>query len=416
MKRLLFLGVGSALMFTMGGVGPAMADNGPHISTAFVGAGTQTVGTDGCASCHRAHTSKAAYNLVQAQPALCTSCHGSGSMGGVTNVVDGIGKGTQPGALRAGGFENAALNAAAPTKVWVAGTGTKVGQFVADPTLTKIGVLGTPQPTTSSHNINNVAGIAWGNGAVSNVGNLGKSITLECASCHDPHGNGNYRILKPVPDDSTGNIPFQLKAAVPAVVDNPATSADETKALVPAVMSTSAGIKIPDADGSTPEIRVASHVYTTKNYWLAGDSNLPVDLVNGVPLTGTAKAADASKGQYADLPTDGYIQNIAAWCTTCHTRYYASSGSHSTPLTSTDASSVVTTDSTFTYRHRSDVNYKGGGANCVTCHVAHGTNAKMTSGGNSAAVTLPGGGIAAAGDSRLLRVDNRGTCTMCHNK
>ena len=34
MKKLLLLGVGSALMFTMGGVGPAQADNGPHISTA----------------------------------------------------------------------------------------------------------------------------------------------------------------------------------------------------------------------------------------------------------------------------------------------------------------------------------------------------------------------------------------------
>ena len=34
MKKLLFLGIGSALMFTIGGVGPAQADNGPHVSTA----------------------------------------------------------------------------------------------------------------------------------------------------------------------------------------------------------------------------------------------------------------------------------------------------------------------------------------------------------------------------------------------
>ena len=34
MKRLLFLGIGSALVFTMGGVGPAQADNGPHVKIA----------------------------------------------------------------------------------------------------------------------------------------------------------------------------------------------------------------------------------------------------------------------------------------------------------------------------------------------------------------------------------------------
>ena len=101
MKRLLFLGVGSALMFTMGGVGPAQADNGPHISTAFVGAGTQTVATDRCATCHRAHTSKGAFNLVQAQPGLCYTCHGAGATGGLTDVIDGVGKGVNAEELSA---------------------------------------------------------------------------------------------------------------------------------------------------------------------------------------------------------------------------------------------------------------------------------------------------------------------------
>jgi predicted CXXCH cytochrome family protein len=400
-KKLLLLGVGSALMVTMGGVGPAQADNGPHVSSAFSGAGTQTVGTDKCASCHRAHTSKAPYNLLQAQPALCYTCHGSGATGGVTDVADGLGKGTAPGALRAGGFEMASLNAAAPQKVWVAGTGTSnTGKFVADPLQTKIGVLPAAELTTSAHNITGAAaGIAWGNGDISATGKLGKSITLQCGSCHDPHGNGNYRILKPIPDDSTGATPFVLKAAVLA--------ADGVTVTTPAVMSSTSGIKIPDAPGTDAASRGLTHKYTTTNYWLAGDSNVPVDPT--ATLTGTAKAADPVKGTYADLPADGYINNIAAWCTTCHTRYLAGSGSHKTD----------SGDSTFTYRHRSDANYKSAGANCITCHVAHGTNAKMSTGGNSAAVTLPGGGTAVglkgASDSRLLRVDNRGICIMCHN-
>jgi hypothetical protein len=48
MRRLLCLGLGSALSFTIGGVGRAQADSGPHVSSA---AGVkQTVGTYRCAS------------------------------------------------------------------------------------------------------------------------------------------------------------------------------------------------------------------------------------------------------------------------------------------------------------------------------------------------------------------------------
>src|SRR5674476_1452498 len=63
MKRFLFLGVGSALVFTMSGVGTAQADNGPHVSTAALPNTTVTLGVNRgnnvggtrCASCHRAH-------------------------------------------------------------------------------------------------------------------------------------------------------------------------------------------------------------------------------------------------------------------------------------------------------------------------------------------------------------------------
>jgi len=407
-KKLLLLGVGSALMFTMGGVGPAQADNGPHISTAFVGAGTQTVATDSCATCHRAHTGKGALNLVQDETTLCTSCHGAGATGGRTDVLDGVGKGIdEGGALRAGGFDKAMLNASAPVKEWVPNLGTNpglAGTFIADPTKTSIGVV-AGQATTSQHNVG-ATGTVWGAGPItpgpSGI-SMGTSITLDCGSCHDPHGNGNYRILRPIPNGSTGKTPFVLQAAVVSSTGVVTT---------PAVMSPVTGIQIPDAPSGlttdTPAVRQkardASHVYTTTNYWLSGDVNVPISTTNGVPFTGTAKAADSAKGTYADLPTDGYIQNIAAWCTTCHTRYLAGSGSHSTN----------SGDATFMYRHRSDVNYKAGGANCITCHVAHGSNAKTTGVSNS--VSLPGGVTAPPNDSRLLRVDNRGMCIMCHNK
>ena len=108
--------------------------------------------------------------------------------------------------------------------------------------------------------------------------------------------------------------------------------------------------------------------------------------------------------------TDGYITNIAAWCTTCHTRYLAGSGSYATALPGTSAAVAASTtapwtsavaanvDANFTYRHRSDANYKAGAANCITCHVSHGSNVAAGGGLN------PGDTPAAAGDSRLLRV------------
>jgi len=377
-------------MFTMGGVGPAVADAGPHISTAQA-AGTATVGNSftvneatgagRCAGCHRAHTAKASYLLKAAEPALCYSCHQAGAMGSGTDVSNGIDAGTG-GALRGGGFNYALI-----------GTATKT-LGALDPVTGRIAhsgsiATGAKTATTSRHEIDGASGTMWGNGAISaNIADAGKAnITLECTSCHDPHGNGNYRILKPIPTDAN-NILVPAVAAVKDAAGNITTPA------VPAVMSIAApGVNIPDAQ---------TKAYTTGNYWKVEDRSVP--LAAGGALSASAVA-------------DGYITNIAAWCTTCHTRYLAGSGSWSTPNKS--AAGVV--DANFTYRHRSD---RTGGAgtenpNCIQCHVSHGSNAAMV-GLNSTTVGLPGGPTTladadASTDSKLLRVENRGTCVMCHN-
>jgi hypothetical protein len=166
-------------------------------------------------------------------------------------------------------------------------------------------------------------------------------------------------------------------------------------------------------------------VYVTSDYWEAGDSNTPAVTVGTTTV-------------------DAFSANISAWCTTCHTRYLAPSGSYKTD----------SGDAVYKYRHRSDslkkldntatnadgspvypdlygtTKVEGGGApNCITCHVAHGSNS--TQGTVSQSVTNPDGGTAyvngpygnvldgsgspTVGDSRLLRVDNRGMCLMCHN-
>jgi predicted CXXCH cytochrome family protein len=393
MKKFLFLGIGSALVFTMGGVGPAQADQGAtHTSSAQLNGASVVIANAGaskCASCHRAHTAKASFLLKEAQPQLCYSCHDAG-LGSSLDVRAGVESGTGK-ALRGGGFETAKIDAGGATKTQGV-TGTQVIPALAD--------AAQPVATNSRHNINGGtgdAGTAWGNGAIGTAG-VGTSLTLECGSCHDPHGNGNYRILRPIPVDSG----YAVHVIRPARAEKPATyNADGSlkTPLIPAVTELSSpatGIKIPDAVGK---------VYTTANYWLAGDSLVPPDttaLYTG-ELTGALGGGSGVAGGTGGVAPDGYIANVANWCTTCHTRYLATTQSYKTP----------SGDSTFMYRHRSDANYKAGAANCITCHVSHGSNATM-SGAAATDVAFPGA-TGGTPDSKLLRVNNRGTCVMCHN-
>jgi predicted CXXCH cytochrome family protein len=390
-KKLLLIGVGSALMFTMGGVGPAAADGGPHRTTA-VGAGLTaltgtTAGGTRCASCHRAHTAQGENLLKQAQPALCYSCHNGA--GGDADVVDGVMSTSDAPleALRAGGFEYALIDGAGAFKTM----GTVPGAHGLPVANEAVPVLSAPVAVTSKHAIDGqTQGTIWGNGAVSaTVVDPGKAgVTLECGSCHDPHGNGNYRILKPVPADAGTAAVITSAAGVTPVTYGAGV----------------APVNIPDvprfqADGTTK----ISKVYTTTNYWSVNNRQVPTTTGGALAVAG-------------DGTTDGFITNIAAWCTTCHTRYYAPSGS----------AGVSSGDKVFTYRHASARSDKEGVSrpNCIQCHVAHGSNVAM--GSTAASVPFPGqvgtganGTLASAdagyGDSKLLRVNDRGTCVMCHN-
>ena len=402
MKKLLFLGVGSVVMFTMSGIGTAQADNGPHMGAAKYSTSVtiSTVGSDRCATCHRAHTAKAGFLLLQAQPALCYTCHDG------TTATTAVAKGeekTSNLALRGGGFVTAAIGSGLASKS-VGALDPATGR--ATTTLQNIPALPlqATAPVTSSHAIDgNTSGTAWGNGPINgNTGidaTAGKSLTLECGSCHDPHGNGNFRILKPMPTDSQ----WIVTAAVPAVYDTSSPPVLITAAKK-AVMSPATNVNIPDQSGK---------LYTTDNYWNTGAQNTRLSTPAEIALGSSALTDVAGTGTAAP---DGYIENISAWCTTCHTRYLAPTQSYKTALTGTDkAGALNVVDTTFTYRHRSDANYKQGAANCIQCHVSHGSNAAMDS--VSGAVTNPDGTTTnlKTADSRLLRVDNRGMCLMCHN-
>jgi predicted CXXCH cytochrome family protein len=179
-----------------GGSRPATADNGPH----QMGDGSAAA-TDRCAGCHRAHTAKGKdFLFVQGAAsvqAFCFTCHNG--VGADTNVVDGVLMATRgdpgvvtPGvALKGGGFESAAIDTSA--------------NGVTEP----IGALAVPEPATSVHSTGGTGLTAWGNGPIDGTpaGNPGfANFGLECTSCHDPHGNGNYRILRPLPADHGGAV------------------------------------------------------------------------------------------------------------------------------------------------------------------------------------------------------------------
>ncbi len=169
---------------------PAQADNGPH--------GVYAADTDACAGCHRTHTASNPTLLVAAGSALCYTCHGSAATGADTNVTDGIylerdataetpAEGVLNRGLKGGGFTNVLMDT------------NQDGTF-------------TSRPVTSAHD--NDHPIAWGNGAVGS-GPGASGFALTCLSCHDPHGNGNYRSLKPIPDGSGAPTPVYVLDEAP---------------------------------------------------------------------------------------------------------------------------------------------------------------------------------------------------------
>ncbi|MFQ5575740.1 MAG: cytochrome c3 family protein [Anaerolineae bacterium] len=169
MKKLLLITT-LALVLVLAVVGMASANGGPH--------GGYTATTDACAGCHRAHTATGPKLLIETSTyALCISCHGNAGSGANTNVEDGyylasrddaaangnVGAANTPdnSALLGGGFVNYGGNA-----------------------------------VTSSHDPSGATDLAWGNGVARGSTAALAAGNLTCASCHDPHGSANYRIIK----------------------------------------------------------------------------------------------------------------------------------------------------------------------------------------------------------------------------
>jgi cytochrome c553 len=238
--------------------------------------------------------------------------------------------------------------------------------------------LAASVPVNSSHSVDpSVVNTIWGNGTSSSGVPTGTATApnLTCGSCHDPHGNGNYRILKAMPSGGVQTLGVNNTIGV---ANGYSLSGTYTGVIADASVVSA----VPD---TTPAQRAQSHVYTTTNYWSQADLNAPA-----------------------------FITNVAEWCSTCHTRYLATRDKTGAVTTPSQQSRADSGDAVFQYRHTSS----SASRNCITCHVSHGSNA--ATGPQSSVLKNPDGSAAPgdqnSGDSRLLRIDNRGTCIMCHAK
>jgi predicted CXXCH cytochrome family protein len=257
-----------------------------------------------------------------------------------------------------------------------------------------VGVLASGVATTSTHE---GAGTVWGNGPQGSASIGATGVALECTNCHNPHGNGQYRILNTQPGEDWNSAAGVANWVEPvnAVEVKDVGSAATTKnyTVLPGVQASdvvNAGYTATQGDYFRRKYDPSGAANWTNFYLKVDDMNTGWN--NILP---TNKAAN---GGVAPANTNGLM---TAWCITCHTRYngYAQNGTASlnaqTPL-----------DNTYMFKHGTT------GTGCEQCHVSHGSNAAMTAQFSSTAL-FPDG--VTTEDSALLKVDNRGTCNLCHD-
>jgi len=496
-RRLALLFAGATLWLFLAAF-PVFADGGVHV--AGNNSGFSTLTADSCAGCHRAHTAQGEYLInATSTEGLCLTCHGAASTGSAVDVMTGLqySVGTDDprgavvlGALRGGGFDQARIDAGVVTRLSYLRNDVDVSQRP------HVGV-GDPEDVTSAHiamteNSLTNPGVAWGNGAVGS--GVGPSVTVTCASCHNPHGNGQYRILNTIPH-GTGLDDAWVVDIIATVASNERLYTDVSHGLLVGDVVTIAGTGTA-ADGSNRTVATVASGSSGSYFTLTGINILAdtgvggtVERTSGVPVTdaslpaaddarnytimqvkgiegteatyllyaGQVEAAalagsfnsisgtyDATGGDYfvravpwnpginstcdptvnnstsvqpgcatANSAPNGrpstFSAQITAWCASCHTRYLTNYN-----VEDPAAPTVVAHgwefprpgEDVYSFQHSTSP-----GRDCLTCHVSHGSNAVMT----GQAADFPYPDASTSDSSRLLKVDNRGTCQACHD-
>ncbi len=350
----------AAFFLTIAITSIAKANGGPH--------GDYTTTTDACAGCHRIHTGQTEY-LLQAndEEALCLSCHGAGATGANTNVEDGL---------------FAAIN-----------TSSTVGMLsstVNSPLIAGGFVNYKGSAVTSKHNVGDGITLTWGySGTVAGtvptrgVAKGLKSGTLECSSCHNPHGSTNYRLL---------NTSYNSLGTTVTKVDE-GSSKNYTKEHW-----------APDMGNACDTCHTAYHALRTGFTYgysvnTRYDPTLGITTTTRFAVTGTgaapfSHATDRTTSKGPNLETIGFSKGDGITV--------------ALPL----ADKYYITETLFVPTATANTRIV-----CETCHLVHGSSAAMTgfaAGGPTGTGSIPG--MTTSSDSALLRADNRGVCEACHQK
>lgn len=452
-RKLALIGAAAALWLFVAAL-PVFADGGPHMKA--TNNGTAGLSADSCAGCHRAHTATAEDLLNSEQPELCLNCH-DGSKA-TTDVVDGVqysaNNKTTPvlGALRGGGFSYALIDSSNAARVTYLSSGALRNIGHVQP-------LPTGQKVTSTHSMV-ATGAVWGNGAASGTASYGVSVQMECSSCHNPHGNGLYRILQTLPGEDFAALSpgFDQSDNAGVEVQDTTYAGLRNYTIKPTTGGTGLAANIITAD--TGDYWRYHYDPTGVKSWALTSSGPAADPMNTGWNSLTASYASSSGTKYVvkypvnaagiaayntQLATYGINDPVTsaasisvldnkgglmtAWCVQCHTRYNGNqavtgaSGSQSLGASSLFNNSGG--DAVFMFKHGT------ARIGCEQCHVSHGSNALMIAdpssgstnslnytnpdGTTPATVSGAGTGSTVSGDSRLLKVDNRGTCQLCHD-
>lgn len=318
--------------------GVALANAGPH--------GGYVALEDKCASCHRAHTGGIRLTVGSATSvyAVCASCHDGTSS--YVNVLDGV------------------LLASWSTRSKGSGQKLLGGGFE----YFNSGAVG------SSHNVSGATfawtedpSKAWGFQAKPGVSNTLTDGPLDCGSCHDPHGNTNYAILR-------------------STINNIGISVYPTR-----------GVTLPADDSTNRTVRHVVESYGWGSSFTA--SGITYSGFNG--LCGACHTGYLATTLYSGsgaAPSGVYTHRVGMrWNEVPSTIGVRAGNPETSPLAGmTIPLADVTNQSA-----------ASGGVNvtCLSCHFAHGTTAAMS-----------GAAVYNNSSSALLRIANRGTCQGCHEK
>ena len=207
-RRLAIVVIGGALWLLLAAI-PALADGGPHVMTS--NNGSSGIKADGCASCHRIHTSKSptGFLLVSSE----STDHELLSLVPRRDRDRRIDRRRHRRPVRARRNERHHArhghdDRRPPGRRLRRGPDRfRHGLPARHPTpavspTRRFRSAAAPKPVTSAHlaiadRASTAKNVVWGNGALGTAG-AGPTLAseMECTACHNPHGNGNYRILQ----------------------------------------------------------------------------------------------------------------------------------------------------------------------------------------------------------------------------